>query len=108
MKKNIIFAAAVLLLAGICLVLFRMNSAAGKTALVTIVDAKSITIPLNKNATYHIDDGKLPVTLVVENGTICFTDSQCPDHVCEGFGKLANENEQAICLPAGVVVTVEN
>ena len=95
MKKNILFALAVILLAGVIAV----------TRVMT--DAETITLPLDKDGTYEISEGKLPVTLEVSEGRIRFINSRCPDHICEGYGWLSKEHDQAVCMPAGVVVSVE-
>ena len=47
------------------------------------------------------------VHLQVRDGTIAFVDSPCPDHLCEGFGRLSREGDWAACMPAHVSVTVE-
>ena len=70
-------------------------------------DAETITLPLDKDGTYEISEGKLPVTLEVSEGRIRFINSRCPDHICEGYGWLSKEHDQAVCMPAGVVVSVE-
>lgn len=80
---------------------------AGHTALVTVAGAQSFTVPLDKDNEIHIDTAALPVTLEVKGGKIRFINSQCPDGLCEGFGWLSDEGSQAICMPAGVVVTVQ-
>ncbi|MEG1367339.1 MAG: NusG domain II-containing protein [Oscillospiraceae bacterium] len=36
-----------------------------------------------------------------------FINSVCPDHVCEGFGWLSQEEDHAVCAPARVVVSIE-
>ena len=96
MKKNILFALAVILLAGVITVTRVMTRTEGTTARVEITDG-----------TYEISEGKLPVTLEVSEGRIRFINSRCPDHICEGYGWLSKEHDQAVCMPAGVVVSVE-
>ena len=91
MKKNILFALAVILLAGVIAVTRGMTRTEG----------------LDKDGTYEISEGKLPVTLEVSEGRIRFINSRCPDHICEGYGWLSKEHDQAVCMPAGVVVSVE-
>ncbi len=78
MKKNILFALAVILLAGVIAVTRVMTRTEGA-----------------------------PVTLEVSEGRIRFINSRCPDHICEGYGWLSKEHDQAVCMPAGVVVSVE-
>ena len=80
MKKNILFALAVILLAGVIAVTRVMTRTEGTTARVEITDAETITLPLDKDGTYDI---------------------------CEGYGWLSKEHDQAVCMPAGVVVSVE-
>ena len=65
MKKNILFALAVILLAGVIAVTRVMTRTEGATARVEITDAETITLPLDKDGTYEISEGKLPVTLEV-------------------------------------------
>ena len=89
MKKNILFALAVILLAGVIAVTRVMTRTEGTTARVEITDAETITLPLDKD------------------GRIRFINSRCPDHICEGYGWLSKEHDQAVCMPAGVVVSVE-
>ncbi len=48
----------------------------------------------------------IPVTITVhieiKDGAARFVDSPCPDHICEGFGWLSNEDQTATCLrPCG-------
>lgn len=77
----------------------------GTVAVVTVVDGETQEVDLSKDQTLHID-AKLPVTLEVSGGQIRFINSVCPDHLCEGFGFISHEGEQATCMPAGVNVTV--
>lgn len=100
---------ALVLVAGVAGMLFmNANKTSGSTALVDINfngRQERMEIDLSVNKTHHIQTN-LPVTLVVENGEIWFTDSQCPDHLCEGFGKISYDGESASCLPAGVIVVI--
>ena len=59
-------------------------------------------IPLNKDETYTITQGLLTCTIDVKDGKAAFINSQSPDHLCEGFGYIGNENDFAICAPANV------
>lgn len=62
-------------------------------------------ISLEENRIHSIE-GKIPVTLVVENGEIFFWQSLCPDHLCEGFGHLCKIGDMAVCMPARVSVQI--
>lgn len=110
--QNLLFAAAVLLLAG-ALTLWQARTnlpgvgPAGMTARVTVDGGEDVLLSLAEDGRYSIGGGRLPVTLEISGGRIRFVESQCPDHICEHYGWLSQEYDQAVCMPAGVVVTVE-
>lgn len=105
MRKNLLFAAAVLAVAG-ALFLFRSHGR-GAWAEVTLPDGSTRSVPLDENARYDIPaENGITVHLVVEDGGIRFADPECPDHRCAGFGVLQNEDDWAACLPARVSVLI--
>lgn len=110
MKRNILFALCVLALAAVIFVFFTLGRPQGAVATVDIADGQSFTIPLAKDDIMQIgiaDGAKLDVMLEIKNHKIRFINSLCADHICENFGWLGAEHDQAICLPAGVVVSIE-
>ncbi|MBQ3009174.1 MAG: NusG domain II-containing protein [Oscillospiraceae bacterium] len=64
-------------------------------------------ISLEENGIHTIEDGRFIVTLEVQDEKIRFINSLCPDHLCEGYGFIGNEDEIAVCMPAGVAVVIE-
>ncbi len=52
------------------------------------------------------EDYGLPVTLEIRDHAIRFYQSQCPDHLCEGFGFLSRPAQSAVCLPNRCVLTL--
>ena len=111
MKKklniNVILIGSVLLLA-VAMFVFRGATAQKGAKAVVYFDGKDKTqvISLEEDNTYTVTEGKIVVTLDVKDGRIRFINSQCPDHLCEGFGYICNEDDTAICMPAGVAVLV--
>ena len=79
----------------------------GDVAMVAIDGtAERIEISLAEEKTHTITGGNFIVTLEVKGGAIRFIDSQCPDHLCEGFGFISEEDDFAVCMPAGVAVLI--
>lgn len=110
MRKNIIFVCCIVLAAVLLALLLGTNRADGALVHVSIADNEGFTLPLGTDKAYEYGTetgAQLPFTLEVSEGRVRFVNSQCPDHVCEGFGWLAKERDEAVCLPAGVVVRVE-
>ena len=106
--RDLFFAAAVLLLAG-ALALWRAHTGKpGAAARVTVAGrGEDMLLSLAADGFYSVEGGRLPVTLEVAGGRIRFIESRCPDHICEHAGWLSQEYDQAVCMPAGVSVTVE-
>ena len=106
---NVLFAAVVLAAAG--LLFFLRSSRPGSAKLeaeLTYGDANTVLpISLAKDAVYDVDTGYLTVHIQVQDGAARFVDSPCPDHICENYGWLSKEHDQAVCAPGGVVVTIE-
>ena len=63
-------------------------------------------ISLEEDAIHTVTEGNFVVTLEVKDGAIRFINSQCPDHLCEGFGFVSQEDDFAVCMPAGVAVLI--
>ena len=107
-RGNTLFAAVVLVIAG---VLFSLRSAgqSGSTLGAELIygDANTVQkISLDKDAVYDIDTGYLTVHIEVKDGAARFIDSPCPDHICESFGWISQEDQTATCLPARAVLTI--
>ncbi len=110
MKKNMIFAVAVIAIAAIISLFLYFNPQAGTEVLVSVADGKSTTLSLENDRTVHIgaDYGaKLNVTLEIKGGAVRFINSECPDHICEGFGWVSHAGDTAVCMPAGVMISVK-
>ena len=108
LQKNLLFAAVLLLAAGV--LFWALRGRKQGEALVAVADfgdGITETIPLDKDYDYLYDVGDYVVHLQVKDGAIAFQDSQCPDHVCEQFGWLDKDGAWAACVPAGVYVVVE-
>ena len=108
-KRDLFVLGALLLLAAGLFLFLKLGAAPARVAVVTIGTGDSQrTERLDLGTDRRVDlDAKLPVHLVIEDGGIYFTESVCPDHLCEGFGVLREEGDWAACLPAEVTVRIE-
>lgn len=105
---DLVFAAVVLAAAA---VLFALRAAKPQSAALgaQLIYGDSNTvldIPLDVDATYDVDTGYLTVHIEVSGGAARFINSHCPDHICEGYGWISNEDQTATCLPARAVLTI--
>jgi hypothetical protein len=63
------------------------------------------TVLLNRNGRFSLKQDET-VQFLIEDGTIGFIDSTCPDHICERTGMLSKSGETAICLPKKVILRI--
>ena len=109
-KKNLIFTAAVLLIAAglfAALQLVFARAGGGPAAVLEYGEpVQTMVIDLHEDAQYDVDTGFYTIHLRVEDGSIAFVDSPCPDHLCEGFGRLKSAGDWAACLPAYASLSV--
>lgn len=94
-----------LILAGALFYFFGAGKDAGAAAVVIIDGEEAARYPLNKNGTYALNGGTN--TLVIENGYAWMSEADCPDKICVHMGKIHLDGQLIVCLPNGVVVTVE-
>lgn len=62
------------------------------------------TLSLNENKSLEILDGKM--TIVVENGQIYVSESDCQEQLCVHAQKLGSQGGIIVCLPNRVVIKV--
>ena len=105
---NLIFVLAVLAIAGVLFAL-RAAHATGSTLEAELIYGDANTVQkfsLDNDATYDVDTGYYTVHIEVKDGAARFVDSPCPDHICESFGWLSEEDQTATCLPARAVLCI--
>ena len=105
-----LIAALLLIALGLYLFLNRAKGAdtaddEGPWAVVMMDGEETARYSMAKNGTYVLNGGTN--TLVIEDGYAWMTDSQCPDKICEYMGKIRYNGQLIVCLPNGVIVTVE-
>lgn len=83
-------------------------SGPGAWALITINGEPVQEIDLTHAQDQQIDLSSYGVDVVLEiqDHRIHFLSSDCPDHLCIGFGWLEKEPQSAVCMPNRVAVTI--
>ena len=94
---NLVFAAVILAAAAVLLLVRKANQT-GVPLCAELIYGDSntrLTFPLEKDADYDVDTGYLTVHIKIQDGAARFVDSPCPDHICESFGWLSEEDQTA-------------
>ena len=106
LKNDIILISCLAAAAIIAAVIIAFMSRRGSSARLEY-DGKTMEIDLNKDAVYDLESNGLEIHIKVSGGKAGFINSQCPDHICEGYGMLEDENDTAVCMPAKAVLIIE-
>ena len=101
-------AAAALIMLGVFALMENVGDR--RTAQVWIDSEMILEMDLLKEEDHTIDlfQYGVQVQLEVKDHKIGFLSSDCPDHLCMGFGFIDHEPQTAVCMPNKVVVTVLN
>ncbi len=105
-KKDFILIVVLALVSVSLLVFNSFYKKDGETAVIS-VDGKTVKVldlsKIDKKAEIELENG---VVITAENGTVCFTESDCRDKVCIGTGKISKAGDTAVCVPNKTVITV--
>lgn len=109
--KNDIILLAVLLIAGVGLLLFYYLGfgQAGDYAVVTVDGASFGRYALVQDQEIPIEnaEGVFTNLLVIQNGKAKMKEADCPDHLCMHQKAISHDGETIVCLPNRIVVSVE-
>lgn len=103
-RVDIIVIASLLLLSLLVSIFVLVLRRDGATVEVTIDRKVVATYPLSLNATYELNGGTN--VIVIENGKVYMTYSDCPDHKCEKMGKKKYIGQSISCLPNRLSVKI--
>ncbi len=100
----VIISVILLITAGVfCFRLFGFES--GERVVVSI-DGKETEYLLDENRTVNIENGGVKLCVVIENGEVVVTDSNCPEQSCVHMGKISDTGESIACIPARLFVKI--
>ena len=64
------------------------------------------TLPLSEDAVFDVG-GEFCNVIYVKNGEAFMFSADCPGKQCVKSGRISKEGQSIVCVPAGIVVTVE-
>ena len=101
-KKEAIFIASILVIAGILWLGFRISGQCSHTTIRITVDGKEFgTYSLNKDQVIHIGDTNV---CEIKDGKVTMIEATCPDHYCMKQKAVDEHGGSIICLPNKVVI----
>ena len=101
-KKETIFIASILVIAGILWLGFRISGQRSHNTIRISVDGKEFgTYSLSKDQVIHIGDTNV---CEIKDGKVTMIEATCPDHYCMKQKAVDEHGGSIICLPNKVVI----
>lgn len=101
-KKETIFIASILVIAGILWLGFRISGQRSHNTIRITVDGKEFgTYSLSKDQVIHIGDSNV---CEIKDGKVTMIEATCPDHYCMKQKAVDEHGGSIICLPNKVVI----
>ena len=101
-KKEAIFIASILVIAGILWLGFRISGQRSHNTIRITVDGKEFgTYSLSKDQVIHIGDTNV---CEIKDGKVTMIEATCPDHYCMKQKAVDEHGGSIICLPNKVVI----
>lgn len=98
----------VILICLIWIAVSKIGSHKGKYAEISICGEKIYELDINKSQTMKINgDNGIILEIECGNGTVKVISSECPDKICVKKGEISMSNENIVCLPAKVIITIQ-
>lgn len=96
----------VFVILSVVLWLWMQNSSAdGQTVSIYKGGDKMVTLPLNEDDVYNLED--VEMTVEIKDGAAFISQSDCRCKTCIGFGKLSKKGQSAVCLPNRVSIQID-
>ena len=106
-KKDIIFAAGIILAALLILACMQFGKQKTGNNIRITIDGKEYGVySLNEDRVIDIDGEFGHNQVVIQDGEAYMKEADCPDHYCMEYKAISRKNETIICLPHKIVVEV--
>lgn len=111
-KKTLLFdfllVCVIAILSITAFLIIRLSADDGAVAVVTVDGKRHSSYPLYEDKEVIIENGSGGTNiLVISDGKVYIRSASCPDGICAAHKPIGHTDESIICLPNGVVITVE-
>ena len=105
-KADLVLFVLLLLLGAASVLAVQLLAGASDAAVVTVNGETYGTYPLSQDREIRVETEYGSNVLTIRSGAVSVTESDCPNHDCEGFAPISRSGQVIMCLPHRLVVTV--
>lgn len=66
------------------------------------------TYPLTSDRTFSVNGTQGKMTVSIENGAVCVSETTCPLGICRKTGKIRHPHAQIVCAPNHIVISINS
>ena len=107
-KNDLLLTGAILVIALVVFVCFKLTQKSGSTVNVSINGDVINSFSITDDTEFEIKTGEYVNTLVISDGKAYIKSANCPDKICVHHRKISNDGETIVCLPHKVVISIES
>ena len=108
LRNDILLCVALLSIALIAFLIFKIGMKEGNYAVVIIDGVEKQRYSLGENQSHIIKNGDFYNKLVIEDGKAYVESANCKDKICVSHREISNTGETIVCLPHKLVISVES
>ena len=105
-KADILLLAVFLLMGAGSMFALRLQPDTGDTVVISVDGEEYGRYPLSTDREISVDTVYGHNTVTISAGTVSVTESDCPNHDCEGFGAVSKPVQSIMCLPHRMIVRI--
>jgi len=69
--------------------------------------SETVRYPLTENNAFRIESNGYTLRIIIDGGSVFVEQTDCPNHLCQAQGKISKTGQSIVCLPAGLIITLE-
>ena len=105
-KADIVLFLCLVFLGFLSIFVVRQISGKGDSVEITVNGSLYGVYPLSVDRTLEVSTEFGNNVVVISENSVQVTESDCPNHDCEGFGKIRTSGQTIICIPNRLVVAI--
>ena len=98
----------ILVLAALASIILRKTDAHNNgTAVVILAEKTESRYPIDKDQVLEIESCGYSYSVVIENGSVSVSKSDCDDLTCVHSGRISSVGGSIVCLPGHLIISIE-
>ena len=68
---------------------------------------ETVRYPIDTYTELCVESNGYTLYITIDNGCVFVKQTDCPNHLCRSQGKISKTGQSIVCIPAGLIITIE-